>query len=327
MKYGSVPGIAGKVSRLVQGSVMLKPESREENYGLLDAVYDAGIKSFDSSHIYGLGGADKVLGAWVRSRGVRGEIVMMDKCCHPMEGQKRVSAKHIAEDLRTCLDNLGFDTIDILTFHRDDPEVPVAELVEAMNAHIRSGVIKAYGCSNWTLSRFIEAVAYARSNALVPFAVSSPHFSLAVSYDPPWAGCLSITGEPGREQYEHYLREKTALFCWSSLSSGFFSGLYLRDNLDKHTEGQPALVKRCYCREDNFARLDRVKILAEEKRRSTSQIALAYVLSSPLNTFPLIACWRPEEAYDNVAACDLELSEAEMAWLDSGDALRRDTRA
>lgn len=322
MTYGIVPGVPGKVSRLVQGSVMLKPESREANFGLLDAVYDAGIKAFDSSHIYGLGAADKVLGAWIRSRGVRGEVVVMDKCCHPLEGKRRVSAKHVAEDLRTCLDNLGFDRIDIFTYHRDDPEVSVAELVEAMNEHIRAGTIRAYGCSNWTLPRYVEAVAYAKAKGLVPFAVSSPHYSLAVSYDAPWADCLSITGEAGREQYEHYLKEQTCLFCWSSLSSGFFSGPFTRENMDRHTEGAPALVKRCYCREDNFARLDRVKILAEERRRSSSQIALAYVLSSPLRTFPLIACWRPEEAYDNVAACEIELTEPEMAWLD----LRSDKR-
>jgi aryl-alcohol dehydrogenase-like predicted oxidoreductase len=322
MKYGTVPGVPLKVSRIVQGSVMLTPENREQGFAVLDAVYQAGIKAFDSSHIYGLGAADKVLGAWVRSRGVRGEIVMMDKCCHPLQGQKRVSAKHIAEDLRTCLDNLGFDTIDILTFHRDDPETPMAEIVESMNEHIRAGVIRAWGCSNWTLPRFAEAVRYAKGKALVPPAVSSPHFSLAVCYDPPWAGCLSITGADGKEQFEHYLREQTCLFCWSSLSSGFFSGRFRRDNMDEHKDGAPALVKRCYCREDNFQRLDRVKLLAEEKRRSTSQIALAYVLSSPLNTFPLVACWRPEEAYDNVAACEIELTEAEMAWLD----LRKDSR-
>jgi aryl-alcohol dehydrogenase-like predicted oxidoreductase len=154
-------------------------------------------------------------------------------------------------------------------------------------------------------------------------AVSSPHYSLAVSYDPPWDGCLSITGPSGREQCDYYLREQTRLFCWSSLSSGFFSGRFSRDNLDEHKDGQPALVKRCYCREDNFKRLDRVKALADEKRRSTSQIALAYVLSSPLVTFPLIACWRPEEAYDNIAACDIDLTPAEVAWLD----LRRDSRS
>jgi aryl-alcohol dehydrogenase-like predicted oxidoreductase len=314
--YGTVPGIPGKVSRLVQGSVMLKPESREENFALLDAVYDAGIKAFDSSHIYGMGAADKVLGAWVRSRGVRGEIVMHDKCCHPIEGRKRVSARHIAEDLRTCLDNLGFDRIDIFTFHRDDPEVDVAELVEAMNEHIRAGTIRAYGCSNWTVERYLEGVGYAKSKGLVPFAVSSPHFSLAVAHDAPWAGCLSITGAAGRAEYERYLREQSCLFCWSSLSSGFFSGLYSRENLERHKEGQPALVKRCYCREDNFRRMDRVKVLAAEKGRSTSRIALAYVLSSPLRAFPLVACWRPEEAYDNAAACDLRLTEAERAWLD-----------
>jgi aryl-alcohol dehydrogenase-like predicted oxidoreductase len=322
VKHGSVPGLPGPVSRLVQGTMMLSPAERKANFALLDAVFESGIRTFDSSHIYGGGSCDQVLGQWVRARGVRSQVVVMDKCCHPLEGRKRVTAKHIKEDLAFCLANLDVDTLEILSFHRDDPATPVAELVEAMNEHIRAGLIQAYGCSNWSLQRFVEAEEYARAHGLVPPALSSPHFSLAVCYDPPWEGCLSITGEAGRPAYERYRDSQTPLFCWSSLSGGFFSGRYSRENLSQQTEGQAGLVARCYCREDNFQRLDRVKLLAAEKGRSTSQIALAYVLCSPLNAFPLIACWKPAEAYDNAAACDIDLTEAEMAWLD----LRSDSR-
>jgi aryl-alcohol dehydrogenase-like predicted oxidoreductase len=302
---------------------MLQPERPDMGYAVLDGVHEAGIRTYDSSHIYGGGGADRLLGAWVRDRGVRSEVVVMDKCCHPMDGKRRVSPAHIAEDLRTCLDNLRFDALDILTFHRDDPDVPVGELVEAMNQHIRAGLILAYGCSNWKLERFRAAVEYARSNGLHAPAVSSPHYSLAVSYDAPWEGCLSITGEGGRAERAYHQASRTCLFCWSSLSGGFFSGRYTRDNLATLTDGQAELAGRCYAREDNFQRLDRARILASERGATTSQIALAYVLSAPLDAFPLIACWRPEEAHENAAACDLALSESERAWLD----LRSDSRA
>jgi aryl-alcohol dehydrogenase-like predicted oxidoreductase len=316
MKYGTVPGLQGEVTRLVQGSVMLRPESKDEGFAILDAVYDAGIRAMDSSHIYGGGGCDRVIGEWMKSRGVRSEFVLMDKCCHPVDGVNRVTPEHIASDLESCLRNLQFDYLDILTFHRDDPNTPIAELVQAMNEHISAGRIGAYGCSNWSIERFREAQSYAERNGYVPFALSSPHFSLAVCYDPPWEGCRSITGVEGRAAYEAYLADQVPLFCWSSLSSGFFSGRYTRDNAGEQTEGQPALVARCYAREDNFRRLDRVKVLAGRFGASTSQIALAYVLSSPQNAFPLIACWRPEEAFDNVKACDIDLDEDEMAWLD-----------
>lgn len=322
MKVGVVPGIPGKVTRLVQGTIMLRPEQQEAQMPLLDAVHAAGIRAWDSSHIYGGGGSDKVLGAWARSRGVRNDIVVMDKVCHPLEGKHRVTAKHIAQDLRTCLDNLGFDRIDILSFHRDDPRVPVAELVEGMNDQIRAGLIRAYGCSNWSLARFQEAVSYARTKGLVPMAVASPHYSLAVSYDAPWEGCLSITGEEHKAERNHYRDHGVCLFTWSSLSGGFFSGRFERDNLASLTDGQAELVKRCYAREDNFRRLDRVRELARARNRSPSQIALAWVLGGELNTYPLIACWKPEEAVDNAAACDITLSPAELAWLD----LRSDTR-
>ena len=316
MKYGRVPGIDRDITRLVQGSVMLSPDRLDEGFAILDGVYEAGIRALDSSHIYGSGACDRAIGEWMKSRGVRDEFVVMDKCCHPIDGVHRVTPAYLAQDLQTCLENLRFDRLDILTFHRDDPRTPVADLVQAMNEHIAAGRIGAYGCSNWSLERFLEAQSYAERNGYVPFALSSPHFSLAVCYDPPWDGCISITGHEGRPAYEGYLAAQVPLFCWSSLSSGFFSGRYLRENIFEQKEGQPALVARCYAREDNFVRLDRVRLLAERRGASTSQIALAYVLCSPLNTFPLIACWKPEEAFDNVRACDIDLSEEEMAWLD-----------
>ena len=74
--------------------------------------------------------------------------------------------------------------------------------------------------------------------------------------------------------------------------------------------------------EDNFRRLDRAGELAQEKGVSMPQIALAYVIQGPLNTFPLMAGWTVDQVADNARACDIELTEADMAYLD----LRSDAR-
>ena len=316
MHYANVPGIEKPVSRLVQGCVMLKPADIEKDFKLLDAVYKAGFRTFDSSHIYGGGTCDQVFGKWVAERGVRDDIVMMDKCCHPMEDQNRVTPEHLGEDLVNCMENLGFDHIEIFTFHRDDPDVPVGELVGAMTGHVKAGTIDAWGVSNWEFPRVLAAIEYAKANDLIPPAVVSPHYSLAVSYDEPWPGCLSITGPRHVDARQYYREQGTSLFCWSSLSRGFFSGRYRRDNMVPLGDDQNEFVVRCYAQENNFQRLDRANQLAKEKGVSPSQVAVAWVLCGPLNCFPLVACWRPEEAFDNVKACDLKLTRDQMDWLD-----------
>ena len=109
---------------------------------------------------------------------------------------------------------------------------------------------------------------------------------------------------------------------WSSLSGGFFSGRFARDNLGSFTDGADKRCVRCFCSEDNFRRLDRAKELAAEKNATVPQIALAYTIRGELNCFPLMAAWTVEQAAENAAAGDLELTPAEIAWLN----LQRDDR-
>jgi aryl-alcohol dehydrogenase-like predicted oxidoreductase len=73
-----------------------------------------------------------------------------------------------------------------------------------------------------------------------------------------------------------------------------------------------------YCHEENFDRLDRASVLAEERGLSVPQIALAYVLDQPLEVFALVGCNTGEEFRANVAACEVQLTPEELAWLDSG---------
>jgi aryl-alcohol dehydrogenase-like predicted oxidoreductase len=76
------------------------------------------------------------------------------------------------------------------------------------------------------------------------------------------------------------------------------------------------LVVDCYCTPQNFERLDRVKQLAGELNLSIPQVALAYVLSQPLNIFALVGCRTREEFVVNTVALDTKLSPKQLAWLD-----------
>jgi len=323
MKYGTIPGVDTPASRVAQGLMVLREDDVEGGLALLDAVYDAGINTFDSSSIYGGGACDRVFGRWVRQRGLRDQVVLMDKCCHHNQDRRRVTPFDLTADLHDCMARLGFDTIDVFAFHRDDPSVPVGPLVERMNEHIAEGKIRAYGASNWTHQRIQEANEYADAHGLRGMSAASPHYALAECVAEPWGqGSVTITGTANADARQWYQQTQLPLLPWSGLCGGFFSGRFRRDNLETFTSAADRRTVRCYCTEDNFRRLDRAEELAAEKNATLAQIALAYAICGPLNVFPLTAAYTPEQARDNAAAADVELTRAEIAWLD----LRSDRR-
>jgi aryl-alcohol dehydrogenase-like predicted oxidoreductase len=318
MKYGTIPGVDPnkRISHVAQGLVMLSEKDEAGGFALLDAVSEAGITLFDSAHVYGGGGCDRVFGKWVGERGLREQVVLMDKCSHHNRDRRRVTPFDISADLHDCLARLEFDYIDIFSFHRDDEALPVGPLIERLNEHIDEGKIRAYGASNWTHERIREAIEYADAHGLVPMAVASPHYSLAECVKDPWGGgCVSITGEAGADAREWYKGTQMPVLPWSSLCGGFFSGRFTRDNLDRFTKGGDLRCVRSFCCEDNFRRLDRAGELAAEKGVSVAQIALAYCICGEMNVFPLMAAWTAEEAAQNGAACDIDLTPEEVAWL------------
>ena len=105
---------------------------------------------------------------------------------------------------------------------------------------------------------------------------------------------------------------------WSSLAGGFFSDRFHRDNLDTFApdDGFAKLAIKCYCHEENFQRLDRARELAQQKKATVPQIALAFVLNQPMNIFPLISCANEAMFQANTAALDISLTPQELAWLD-----------
>lgn len=316
MEYQSLEGIPAKLSRIVQGTVMISPDDQDAANALLDAVYEHGGRTFDTAHGYGNGKCEQALGAWLASRGVRDEIVILGKGAHPYDGRKRVTPEDITSDLHESLERLGVDVIDLYVLHRDDPDVPVGPIVDVLNQHQRDGKIRKFGGSNWTTARIEQANTYAAVHDLEPFSVSSPNFSLAQQRTPPWEGCISVSGDQGAAERKWYIEHEMPVFPWSSLAGGFFSGRFHRRNLNTFTETLDLLVVESYAFEENFRRLDRVQETAERNDASIAQVALAWVLHQPMKTFPLVGCRTGEEFAANAAALDLKLSPEEVAWID-----------
>lgn len=322
MEYGTIAGVSKPVSRIVQGTIPLNESDVEGSFALLDGVWDAGCRTFDTAHGYGGGACERMLGAWLASRGVRDEAVILGKGAHPYNGRERVTPEDITADLHESLERLQTDFIDMYVLHRDNPKVPVGPIVEILNEHKQAGKIGVFGGSNWAASRVKEANDYAAAHDLEGFPISSPNFSLAVQIKAPWEGCLSISGPAGEADRTWYAEQGIPIFPWSSLAGGFFSGRFRRDNLDTFDTYLDKLCVESYCSEDNFRRLDRVQELANREGASIPQIAMSYVHSQPISVFALVGCQKASEFVDNVGALGHKLTGDEIAWLE----LRSDER-
>lgn len=323
MEYGQVKGLDKPVSRLALGTMIVHTERLEQSFQLLDDAVECGFTALDCAHVYGGGAAERAVGQWLRARDNRESIVILSKGCHHNQDRPRVTPFDLAADLHDSLARLQTDYIDIYVLHRDDPQVPVGTIVEALNYWQRQGRIRAFGGSNWTHERIQEANDYAVQKGLLPFTASSPHFSLAEQVEDPWGpGCVGISGPSQQAAQDWYIATQLPVFAYSSLARGFFSGRLNRSNYDEAIESMDNACRKAYCHEVNLQRLDRAEELAREKGVSVPQLALAYVLNQPLYLFPLVGAANRDELEANAAAVDLKLTAAECAWLD----LRAETR-
>jgi aryl-alcohol dehydrogenase-like predicted oxidoreductase len=301
MKYGKVAHLEKPVSRLIMGV------DNQSNFPHVAVMFDdyfaKGGNTFDTAYIYGGGLMERLLGQWIKLRGVRDQVNVIVKGCHTPWAYPSA----LTVQLKESLQRLQIETADIYMMHRDNPEVPVGEFVDVMNDHVKAGRIKAFGGSNWTLARVSEANEYAKKNGLQGFSVVSNNFSLARMVNPVWGGCIAASDPESRAWFR---QTQLSLLSWSSQARGFFlPGRAAPDKLE-----DKELVK-CWYSDDNFQRLARAKELAEKKGVSPINIALAYVLAQPFPTFALIGPRQLEETRTSMPGVTVDLSEQEVKWL------------
>ena len=316
MEYVKIPYVDKEVSRIFYGTAGQPFMMGGDANDLLDAIYATGVNAFDTARNYML--AEKSLGKWIVDRGMRDKIVILSKCGHPSPfGRKRVNEKDIRKDLRKSLGYLGTDYIDIYLLHRDDPEVPVGEIVEIFNSLHSEGKIGAFGGSNWTHQRIAEANEYAYSHNLIPFTVSSPNFGLADQVQDPWGGgCVTISGPQNQGARDWYEKNQMPVVAYSSLGRGLFSGKVKRDEPQKASEAMDANAMKGYAAPENFERLSRCEELAEKYHCTVPQIAMAWTYRHPLNCFAVVSTTKPERMQENIRAMELPLTEDEVLYLD-----------
>ena len=283
---------------------------------LLDAFFEAGGNLFDTGFVYGAGRTEALLGEWLVNRGVRGQSVIIAKGAHSPLCYPDVIGKQLTQSL----DRLKTDHVDIYFMHRDNPDVPVGEFVDAMDREVQAGRIRGpFGGSNWTMQRMDEAIAYAeRTGKRKPGALSN-NFSLAEMLVPIWPGCVTSS----TDQWKAWLTARQMPnFAWSSQGRGFFTDRAGRGKTDNEE------LVRVWYSDKNFGRRDRAIELAARLGKSPIHIALAYVLNQPFPSVPLIGPRTLGELEDSLKALDIALSPDDLEWLDEGaDSQRQPARS
>lgn len=302
MRCGRIAGIDKPVSRLVLGVMGGAGQyGKVHSYVMFDEFFASGGNCFDTAYIYGGGQSETMLGRWINERGVREQVLILDKGAHT----PNCYPEFLTSQLLESLERLQTDYVDIYMMHRDNPDVPVSDFIDTLNEHRKAGRIRAFGGSNWSIERIEAANAYAQSRGLAGFAAVSNNFALAEMIEPPWEGCLHSSDAASRDWFT---KTQTPLMAWSSTAQGFF--VYG----DRQNLSNPGLA-RCWYSEDNFRRLDRARELAARRGVQPIQIAMAYVLCQPFPTYALFGPANLKEMRVSLAALDIELSPEELRWL------------
>ena len=300
----SIPGLGKQASAVALGFEDFKTFA--SGTILLDAFWEKGGNIFDTGFVYGAGYTEKLFGEWHKNRGTREGAVLIGKGAHSPLCYPDV----IAKQLTVSLDRMQTDYVDVYFMHRDNLDVPVGEFVDAMDAEVKAGRIRGpFGGANWTKERFDEAVAYAeRTGKTKPMALSN-NFALSEMLVPIWDGCVTAS----TDDWKAWLNEKQVTnFSWSSQGRGFFTDRAGRDKLDNEE------LIRCWYNDKNFARRDRAIELANKLGHNPIHVALAFVLTQPFPSIPLIGPRTLGELDDSLKAFEIKLTPEQVNWLDNG---------
>jgi aryl-alcohol dehydrogenase-like predicted oxidoreductase len=285
------PGVTTPVLRIARialgcgnfGGVGSAPEffgqglSQDQALAVMDAAWQAGLTHFDTADAYGGGRSEAAIGHWIATRGVRPRLTT--KTYNPMTAgaDHGLAPGRIARQLRSSLDRLGVDHVELYLAHDFDPGVPLAETFGAFEQARAAGSVGAYGVSNFGTAQLTAALA-----AGAPRAIQNSH-SLLDRQD--GAGLLDLCAARG-----------IAYLAFSPLAGGWLTGKYRRgepfpagSRMTQRPEPYHGLVTGA-----TYDALDRLRALADSRDISMAGLALAWLLADERVTQVVIGPGRPE---------------------------------
>ena len=319
MEYRKLGRTGLKVSELCLGTMQFGWTADEAtSYRVLNAAFEAGINFIDTADVYSRwaegnsgGVAETFIGNWMKKQEIpRSQVVLATKVRGRMgEGpnDQGLSRAHILQAVEDSLTRLQTDYIDLYQTHAYDEETPIEETLSALDDLVRQGKVRYIGCSNYPAWRLMQALWVSDKYDLARYDSLQPHYSLV-----------------HRAEFERELADVCATYGlgvlpYSPLAGGFLTGKYRQDM--PIPESQRAKGAERYFNEQNWALLKKMEAIGKEKgSASISQIALAWLLSDPLITSPIIGPRNLDQLQDNLGAAGLRLTEDEKKILDEASA-------
>jgi aryl-alcohol dehydrogenase-like predicted oxidoreductase len=309
-----------KVSALCLGTMQFGWTADEaRSFAVMDAFCAAGGTFLDTSDIYSIGSADKyggiseqIIGRWMQARGNRHEVVVATKVRGRMsnaptgEGLNRV---HLMRACDESLRRLQTDYIDLYQAHWYDADTPIEETLETLNDLVRAGKVRYIGCSNYPAWRLALALGTSERLHVARYDSLQPHYNLA-----------------HRDEFERELEplcvdQHIGVIPYSPLAGGFLTGKYRRD-AEIPQSARADGVKKRYFNERGWAIIDALEQASQAHTATMAQTALAWLLSRPSITSPIIGANHPEQLQDALGAVDVTLTSDEVKQLESASSWR-----
>jgi aryl-alcohol dehydrogenase (NADP+) len=310
MDYTSLGNTGLQVSRICLGCMSYGEPTRGNQPWSLDKdaakpffrqALDAGINFFDTANVYSAGSSEEITGATLLSMVPRDEIVIATKVngrMRPGPNGQGLSRKAIMNEIDNSLIRLGTDYVDLYQIHRWDYDTPIEETLEALHDVVKSGKARYLGASSMHAWQFTKALYLADLNGWTRFVSMQNYYNL-------------LYREEEREMLPLCADQGIGAIPWSPLARGRLTRPWAEQT--KRSENDD-FARRLYTDDDRPV-VDAVIDIANRRGTTPAQVALAWVLSNPTVTSPIVGATKPHHLDDAVSAVDLHLDDIEISTL------------
>ena len=265
---------------------------------------ELGVNFFDTANVYSAGSSEEIVGRALADYADRDDVVIATKVHGPMRKGNNaagLSRKAIMTEIDHSLRRLGTDYVDLYQIHRWDARTPIEETMEALHDVVKAGKARYIGASSMWAWQFSKALHVAEQNGWTRFVSMQDHYNL-------------LNREEEREMLPLCAAEGIGVIPWSPLARGRLTRPW--DDVTERSQTDE-FGRRLYgVTEADRAVVDRVAQVADERGVPRAQVALAWMLSKPGITAPIVGVTKPHHTEDAVAAVDLELSDEEVGLLE-----------
>ena len=275
------------------------PEERARP--LIQRAVESGINFFDTANSYSDGASEEIVGRALRDFARRDEVVLATKVFFPWRQGPNgggLSRKAIFAAIDASLARLGMDYVDLYQIHRWDSRTPIEETLDALHDVVKAGKARYLGASSMAAWQFSKALHVAERRGATRFATMQPHYNL-------------LYREEEREMLPLCAAEGIGVIPWSPLARG-----RLTRAPDEHSARGDIdeVARRLYDKTVDADRrvIERVGEIAARLGRPRAQVALAWMLSKPVVTAPIIGVTKPQQLDDAVAALSLALATEDV---------------